>query len=152
MGPLAMRPCTIRAKIIRYTSKIIGENVKKQAQGLMLIEAIIFIVVIGIITFSILRQLELVTRNSFTIQNQTIATEVANRCTQWFIGNRYMNGYSAIACPSTTVPSFCVAPTGYTVAVNVTCTTLYSSASYKTATVTVSGKGSATSSVILADY
>lgn len=128
--------------------------VSQKQTGFLLIEAIIFIVVIGIVVFSILAQLKLVSENSHDIQSKSVAAEVANKCIQWYIGSRYMNGYSTITCPSTTTPSFCSAPSGYNVAVNVSCISKYSSptTAYKSITVSVSGKATAGSSVILADY
>jgi type II secretory pathway pseudopilin PulG len=127
---------------------------KKNLSGFTLIEMVIFIAITAIAIFGVLSLLEFVSRNSVSMRTQTLAVEAADRCLQWFIGNRYINGYASTTCPSTAVPTFCAAPTGYTVAVNVACTDMYSSNNYKIVTVTVSASGStvASSSLILANY
>ena len=71
---------------------------------------------------------------------------------EWFTGQRQLNGYASITCPSSAVPAFCSAPSGYTLAVSITCTTISSDANYKTLTVTVSGDGNASLSTLFASY
>lgn len=120
--------------------------------GFTLIEVIIFIVVISIMMSAIFLALTTSLQKLPLIYNNTIATQTAKSCIEWFLGQRRLNGYAAFSCPSTTVPTFCAAPTGFTLSVNVACTTINSDANYKTITVTVSGKGNATLSTLVANY
>jgi prepilin-type N-terminal cleavage/methylation domain-containing protein len=125
----------------------------KKSKGFTLIEIIIFIVVIGIAAGTILTWMEVILKSQHSAQENGVAVQVASRCLEWYWGQNQMNGYSSVTCPSTTLPGFCIAPTGFSVSVNVACTTLYSepSANYKTITATVTGKGSSTLSLLLAD-
>ena len=128
-------------------------STKTKLKVFTLVEMVIFIVIIGIAISFILSAMDIVLKTSHTTQENATAVDVASRCLEWYWGQNEMNGYSSITCPSTSVPSFCSAPSGFTVAVNVACTTLYSeaSANYKTITATVSGKGSGSLSLLLAD-
>ena len=122
--------------------------------GYTIMELVIFIVVMGIIGTSILSSFIAVLRYTPKVHQETVATQSATRCIEWFLGKRYLYGFNSITCPSTTVPSFCTVPSGYTISTNVDWTTLYgdSSPHYKTVTVTVSGVTDATLSLLLADY
>lgn len=126
----------------------------KKNNGYTLIELVIFIVIMAIISGSILLALNAVLRHAPKVQHQTVAMQSATRCMEWYVGTRNIHGFSNVTCPSTTVPSFCTVPSGYTIATNVSCTTLYgdSTANYKTITVTVGGLGSTTLSLLIADY
>jgi type II secretory pathway pseudopilin PulG len=124
----------------------------KSQRGFTLIEVVLFI----IITSILVKTLFLTFSNTLTdmpdTHNDLVASQSARHCIEWFIGQRRLLGYSSVTSPSTTVPSFCTQPTGYNLAVSVVNTTLNSDANYKTVTVTVSGKGDAVSSVLLANY
>lgn len=124
----------------------------KQHHGFTLIEIIIFIIITALLAKTILLVLNTAALNTPKILQNTIANETAQQCMEWFIGQRQLNGYSSITCPSTSVPSFCSAPTGYTVAVNIQCTTINSDANYQTITVTISGKGDAGLTTLIANY
>lgn len=124
----------------------------KKHNGFTLIELVIFIVVTGILASTILLSLSTGLTKAPNALKSTIATQTANQCMEWFIGQRKLIGYSAITCPSTTVPSFCTSPSGYTLAVNIVCTTINSDASYQTITVTVSGNGDAQLTTLIANY
>lgn len=121
-------------------------------KGFSLIELILFIVVTAILASTLLLAFNNVLVNSDTSRNQIVAQMTAQQCMEWFVGQRLSNGYSSIACPSTTVPSFCTAPSGYTISVNSACTTISSDANYKTITVTVSGNGDASLTTLIANY
>jgi len=81
-----------------------------------------------------------------------IATQTASQCMEWYLGQRALNGYNSISCPSTAVPSFCSAPTGYVLSTNISCTTISGDANYKTIAVTVSGKGTISLTTLIANY
>jgi hypothetical protein len=79
-----------------------------------------------------------------------IALQAARGCLDGMLAEKAMFGISFLTCPSTTVPGNCVAPAGYTVGVNVACTTVNSDVTYKTITVTVTGLGNATLTSLIA--
>lgn len=127
----------------------------KQDRGFTLIELIIFIVIAGIIASMLFTSYLTILRRSPVINQQIDATQIATRCMEWYLGQRFINGFSSLTCPSTSTPTFCSAnlPTGYTINANVSCATLYSdSTNYKTITVNVSGAGSSTLSTIITNY
>lgn len=126
---------------------------KKQA-GISLIELIIFIVVIGITLPSIITMLSMVLKNTHKVQQQSPAIESSSQCLEWYLNTRYNQSYDAIICPSSSVPAFCTVPAGYTITVDVSCLTKYGelSSNYKQITVTVDGLGTATNSLIVANY
>lgn len=120
--------------------------------GFTLIEMLLLIVVVGLLGNTILLTLVPASQGTPLLINGTVAAQTATRCMEWFSGQRLLNGYDSVPCPSSSVPSFCSVPSGYTISVDVACTTLNSDAAYKTVTVTVGGNGSATLSTLLADY
>ncbi|MDX1902415.1 MAG: type II secretion system protein [Gammaproteobacteria bacterium] len=124
----------------------------KSQQGFTLIEVVLFIIITGLLASTLLLSFYTSLEKMPTVHQQMIAAQTARRCMEWFIGQRRMNGYSTIPCPSTSVPAFCTAPSGYTMSVNIVCTTLNSDANYKTVTVTVSGNGDAVLTTLLAAY
>jgi type II secretory pathway pseudopilin PulG len=120
--------------------------------GFTLIEVILFIMVMAIMAKVILLPIVEVNSGTPTSLRNLTAMQSANKCIEWFIGQRRLIGYSTVTCPSSTVPGFCSVPTGYTLAVNIVCTTINTDANYKTVTVTVGGLGNASSSLLLANY
>lgn len=127
----------------------------KQQRGFTLIEVIVLIVVSGLLANTIFLALTTAVQKTPQFLNHTIAGQTARQCIEWYLGQRRLQwggGYESVACPSSTVPAFCTAPSGFTLAVNVACTTINSDASYKTITVTVSGKGNASYTTMIADY
>jgi len=124
----------------------------QKEKGLTLIELIIFIVITALVAVSVFAGLNAAITLSPTAKAQTVAAQAASRCMEWYLGQRYMNGFTAITCPSTTIPSFCSVPSGYSITSNVACTTIGSDPNYKTITVTVTGQASASLSLLIADY
>ena len=98
-----------------------GLDMIKQ-NGFTLIEVVIFIIVTSLFATTILATFRIVLLKTPITHQQKIATETARQCMEWFIGQRRLLGYSTLTCPSTPSPSFCTAPTGYTIANNITCT------------------------------
>lgn len=111
----------------------------KAKLGFTIIELIMFIVIIGILAGGALTAAVTSLRQSPIARQQTIAMNAAMRCLDFALGQRYLNGYSSISCPSTAVPSYCSVPNGFTISVTTTCKTLYGdpSANYKQITVAV---------------
>jgi type II secretory pathway pseudopilin PulG len=124
----------------------------KKQSGFTLIELVLFIVVSAVLANTILLSSSTLLRNTPSLQNSIVATSIVSQALEYYIGQRRNNGYTAVTCPSTTLPSFDTGIVGYTVAVNIACTTINGDANYKTITVTVTGLASSTSSVILANY
>jgi type II secretory pathway pseudopilin PulG len=124
----------------------------KKQFGFTLIEVVLFIIVIGILGSTILISFNTILQTTPALLQNTLAGQTAKQCIEWFIGQRRLNGYSSITCPSSSVPSFCSTPTGYTLAVDIVCTTINSDANYKTITVTVSNRGDASLSTLVANY
>ena len=121
-------------------------------RGFTLIELILFIIVSAVLANTILLSTSTLLRNTPSLQNSISASAIVSQCIEYFIGQRRNSGYAAIPCPSTTLPSFDVGIAGYTVALNIACTTINTDANYKTLTVTVTGLASATSTIIFANY
>ncbi len=125
---------------------------RSASQGFTLIELIIFIVVTGILASTISLVFVNALNNAPSINQQMIATVTAEKCMEWYLGQRRLNGWSSVTCPSTTVPSFCTAPSGYSLSTNVSCTTISGDSHYQTITVTVSGNGKAALTLLIAGY
>jgi type II secretory pathway pseudopilin PulG len=124
----------------------------KSTAGFTLIEVLVLIVVTSILATTILLGLITAGKNIPAVANNSIADQAAKGCIEWFLGQRRLLGYSAVTCPSTSVPSFCNSPAGYTLSVNVTCTTINTDTHYQTITVSVSGSGNASLSTLIASY
>jgi len=124
----------------------------RKENGFTLIELVIFIVVTSILASTLMLALVTALKSSPNVNKLMIATFTAEECMEWFIGQRRLNGFSSLTCPNTTVPSFCTAPSGYTLAVNISCTTINGDSNYKTITTTVSGSGNATLTLLIAGY
>jgi len=126
----------------------------KRKLGFTLIELVIFIVLTGIVWRTILMGFNIVGRYMPAQQQQIIATQTATQCMEWFLGQRYIKGFSSIPCPSVTTPSFCTAlvPVGYTISTMVAATTIGGDSNYKTVKVKVTGLGTAALSTLFADY
>jgi len=125
---------------------------KKNQNGFTLIELILFILITGLLASTLLMAFYTALQKMPSVHQQMIATQSARRCMDWIIGQRKLNGLSSVACPSSSTPTFCTVPSGYTISVNITCTTLNSDANYETATVTIGGNGNATLTTLLAAY
>jgi type II secretory pathway pseudopilin PulG len=124
----------------------------KKYLGFTLIELLIFIIVTSILASTILLTFVTVLQKTPTVHNQMVATQTAQQCMEWFIGQRRINKFSSLSCPSSPSPSICTAPTGFSITNNIACTTINSDSNYKTITVTVSGNGDAVLTALIADY
>lgn len=124
----------------------------KNKRGFTLIEIIILIVVISLIAPVLLMSYSTSLLNTPSVLANLIARQTAKQCMEWFIGQRRLNSYSSLSCPSAVVPAFCTSPTGYTLSVTITCTTINTDANYKTIVVAVTGKSNATLTSLIANY
>lgn len=122
----------------------------KNIYGFTFLELIIFIIILSLAISTLFLVFTTAVQRVPLIYQQNIASQLAQQCMEWFIGQRRMSGYSTLVCPST--PTFCPTVAGYTVSTAITCTTLNSDSNYKTITVTVSGLGDTVLSTLIADY
>jgi type II secretory pathway pseudopilin PulG len=123
----------------------------KKQQGFTLIELIMFIIVTSILATTILLAFVTALNKTPVVLQNMIADQVAKQCMEWFVGQRRMNGYNSITCNSTT-PTFCSAPSGYTISTSCNTTTISGDSNYETIAVTVSGLGNASLSYLMAVY
>lgn len=121
-------------------------------RGFTLIEILVFIVVSSLLMSVILLGATTALTKTPSVHQQWVALRTAQTCMEWFLGQRRLNGYTALTCPSTPSASVCAAPAGYSISTNVTCTTWNSDTTYKTLTVTINGVSGATASVQIGDY
>lgn len=123
----------------------------KNQQGFTLIELVVFIVITSILASGILLSFVTIMNKTPAVLQNTIADQTAKRCAEWFLGQRRMNGYSSMPCNSS-VPSFCTAPSGYTLTSNCSPTTISGDSNYESITITVSGTGNASLTLLIANY
>jgi type II secretory pathway pseudopilin PulG len=131
---------------MKNTFRIVHQN------GFTLMELVLFIVISGLLASTLLLSLNTALQKSPVSHQQYIATLAGRRCMNWIIGQRRMNGFSSFSCPSSTTPSFCTVPSGFSISTSITCTTLNTDTNYKTATVTIGGNGDASFTTLLAAY
>jgi len=124
----------------------------KGQKGFTFIEVIVFIVVTSLMATALFLAFTTSLRNVPSVYYNTIAGQTAKSCMEWFLGQRRLNGYSAFTCPSSAVPALCTAPSGFSLAVNITCTTISADTNYQTIAVTVSGKASANLTTLVGNY
>jgi type II secretory pathway pseudopilin PulG len=134
----------------------------KKEKGFNLIELVVFIVVMAIIGRLILLAFVNVLQRSPLLQRKITANHIAVQCMEWFVGQRYMSGFSNLTCPSpgvnnTSVPTFCSdnLPSGYTLHTTLQCNTTipgFTGDNYANVTVQVGGFGNVTLSSVIANY
>lgn len=115
--------------------------------GFTLIEILIFIVVTGLLMTTMMVGTTTALRNTPVIHQQWVAIQTARRCMEWLLEQRRLNGYAFLSCPSTPTISACSAPSGYAVAVSVSCTTWNNDPNYKILAVSVNGLANASLSL-----
>jgi type II secretory pathway pseudopilin PulG len=120
--------------------------------GFTLIELLVFIVISGLVMSTLLIGALQTLRKVPTTHFQWVAIETAQRCMEWFLDQRRINGYATLTCPSTPSPTACSAPSGYSVSTSITCTTWNSDSNYKTITVSVTGLASVSLTTMVGDY
>lgn len=127
-------------------------KILKVLSGFTLIELLVFIVISSLVMSTVLLGALQTLRTVPSIHYQWVAIETAQRCMEWFLDQRRLNGYSSLTCPSTPAPAACSAPSGYAVSSSISCTTWNTDANYKTITVSVSGLASVTLTAMVGEY
>ncbi len=127
--------------------------------GFTLVELLMFIVILSILASTILLSTSTALLKSPRQLYTDIAAQLASQCMEGFIGQRRLGGYTGIfsaACPNTpaTIPALCSSPpAGYAITTPITCgPTLNGDSTYNTLTVNVTGKGSASRTILIASY
>lgn len=132
------------------------KNFKNKSCGFTLIELVVFIVVLGILARGLLGSYIVVLRGTPRVSQMMIASETAAKCINWYVGQRKLYGYASINPPGTTVPNFCTAPLGYSIATSVNATMISpdTASNYKTIVVNVSYGGALqeSASLLIANY
>lgn len=123
-----------------------------KVRGFTLIEIIVFIVISGILMSTILLGSTLALRSSPTVHQQWVALQTAQRCMEWYLQQRRLNGFASLTCPSTPTNANCSAPAGFTVSTSIACTTWNSDTDYKTITVNVTGLATLSLTAQVGDY
>jgi prepilin-type N-terminal cleavage/methylation domain-containing protein len=136
-------------------------------KGFTLIELIIFVIVLGIVSVTILNTMAVALRGTPIAHNQTIATTTATKCMDYFLGQYYLKGYddpSLSTSPGTPVQqTFCPVPNppnpnSFSTSVKITNAQIGGVSAYKLITVTTnktgqtSGPETATLKLLIAKY
>lgn len=124
--------------------------------GFTLIELIMFIIITSILASAILLAYIGALQNSPTLLQNTIATQTAKQCAEWYLGQRRLRGWSIVSganCISPlSTPSVCATPSNYTLTASCSATTVRGDSNYELLTFTVSGSGSASLTLLLGKY
>jgi type II secretory pathway pseudopilin PulG len=125
-------------------------------RGFTLIELIIFIVVTAVLGLTVFMAANNALLNLSKTLYQTVASETARQCMEYYIGQRRLNGYNTLDganCTSPlTLPSLCSAPSGYTLVANCINTSISGDNNYNTITVSVTGQGGANLTYLIGRY
>ena len=127
-------------------------------QGFTLIEILMFIVIMGIAGVSVLVSMNTILKGTVISKQQMIAAQTATRCMEWYLKQRYTQGFNtATLNVGTNVPGFCTPPTGYNLDVSVENMSMPNGDgsfddNYKVINVNVTGLGEASLKMSLANY
>lgn len=77
------------------------KNIKRK-YGFTLIEIIVFIIVMGIVGVTIFTSMNMVLKESPASYRRTVALQTATHYMEWYIGQRYLNGFNTIPLGTTT--------------------------------------------------
>lgn len=127
----------------------------KHQYGYSLIELVIFIIIMGILSSSLLVGLNQATKFSGSPKYLQQASYLANARMQIILMNRHFNGYAALNDPCTVTPALavCTLLDSYETANGFTVSTpVISGSNPKTITVSVSGNGSVTVTSSIYNY
>ena len=122
-----------------------------RADGFSLVEAIVFIVVAGVLVAGLMVALVAPLRSAPQADQLDRAAELAQQRMELILGQRRANGFAAFAdpCPG---PAICTPPAGYTVTSSIVTGWGADPANYKVVTVSVTGPVSLTTTALVANY
>lgn len=123
---------------------------KDGVRGFSLVEAVVFIVVLGVLLSGLIVMIGTPLRNSPVAGGIDTAAELAQQRTELVLAQRRRAGFAAFVdpCPG---PAVCTPPAGYTVGVAIT-GNWAGDTNYKLITVTVTGTSTATVTALVANY
>ncbi len=123
------------------------------AAGFSLIEAVVFIVVIGVLMAGLTTALVSPLRTSPTAGQIDLATEIAQQRMELILGQRRATSFATFVDPCLAAPpAICTPPAGYAVAVNIAGNWLGGDTNYRVITVNVTGTFAVTATALVANY
>lgn len=122
--------------------------------GFSLVEAIVFIVVAGVLTAGLTAALVTLLRDAPQAGRLDRAAELAQQRMELILGQRRAAGFAAFAdpCVPGPGPAICTPPAGYAVSSSIVTGWGADPANYKVVTVTVTGPASLTATALVANY
>jgi prepilin-type N-terminal cleavage/methylation domain-containing protein len=124
----------------------------KSRSGFTLVEVVVFMVIVGVAAFALLRSFGSVLPRGPTAAQLTQASQIAQERIELILGRYVAAGFAAVndPCVGGTPPGICTAPTGYVVTVGgVTAPVVWNA---NPVTVTLSGTPLAQENAVLANY
>ncbi len=127
---------------------------RRRSAGFTLIEAIVFIVVAGVLTAGLVVALVAPLRGTAEVGQLDRAAELVQSRMELILGQRRAAGFAAFAdpCMPGPGPAICTPPAGYAVSSSIVTGWGADPANFKVITVTVSGPTSLTATALVADY
>jgi hypothetical protein len=118
------------------------------------VEAIVFIVVAGVLTAGLTAALVTLLRDAPQAGRLDRAAELAQQRMELILGQRRAAGFAAFAdpCVPGPGPAICTPPAGYAVSSSIVTGWGADPANYKVVTVTVTGPASLTATALVANY
>lgn len=126
----------------------------RRSGGFSLVEAIVFIVVAGVLAAGLVVALVAPLRSAPQAGQLDQAAELAQQRLELILGQRRAAGFAAFGdpCVPGPGPSICTPPAGYTVASGIVTGWGADPANYKVVTVIVTGPTSLTTTTLVANY
>lgn len=127
---------------------------RARSGGFTLIEAIVFIVVAGVLTAGLVAALVGPLTGTAQVGQLDQAAELAQQRMELILGQRRAAGFAAFGdpCVPGPGPAICTPPAGYTVTAAIVTGWGAEPADYKVVTVSVSGTASLTATALVANY
>jgi Tfp pilus assembly protein PilE len=122
--------------------------------GFTLIELIIFLIIMGIIALTVLEAFNMLYKTFPSSKNNILAIQKATGCMEWFVGQRFNKNIGFTGIANNPPANFCPPSSGgYNIQTTLNNITIGGdNLNFKKVVVTVSGAGSATLSMIIANY
>lgn len=126
----------------------------RRSRGFTLIEAIVFIVVAGVLTAGLVVALVAPLRSTAEVGSLDRAAELAQSRMELILAQRRAAGFASLAdpCVPGPGPAVCMPPAGYTVSSSIVTGWGADPANYKVVTVTVTGPTALSATALVADY
>ncbi len=131
-----------------------GRRAVRACRGFSLIEAVVFIVVLGVLLAALVAALGSNLRNAPTAGRIDLAAEIAQQRLELILAQRRAAGFAAFTdpCVPGPGPAVCTPPAGYTVASSIVAGWGADPVNYKVVTVDVTGAWTTSASALVASY